>query len=320
MTSDGVKAYVWDAENRLVEVQQGGNTLATFGYDGVGRRAAKSAGGTTTSFVYDGVQFIEVRPAGGTMKRYFYGLGIDRPLAEATGAATNYFSADHLGSVTPVTDAAGAPTLNREYDAWGNLLQGGAASGYAITGREWDAETNLYCCRARYYDPKTGRFLSEDPIGFEGGDINFYAYVWNDPTDFSDPTGLGAWKPPDPSPTPSPIPTPSGPAFTIGPPPPPQSDCLWTQYFNCFFAYYGHVASETPICTLGLKRRWGIPALVGAGGCSLVGLYGLRELCIKKAFEQCGTCPPPKRQPPRRLPRPPLNWSPDGRPPVRNHR
>ncbi len=41
--------------------------------------------------------------------------------------------------------------------------------GFAFTGREWDPETNLYYYRARYYDPKIGRFLSEDPEGFIDG-------------------------------------------------------------------------------------------------------------------------------------------------------
>jgi RHS repeat-associated protein len=56
-------------------------------------------------------------------------------------------------------------------------------SGYgnkAFTGREYDPETGLYYYRARYYDPKIGRFVSQDPIGFLGGN-NFYAYVENNP-------------------------------------------------------------------------------------------------------------------------------------------
>jgi RHS repeat-associated protein len=56
------------------------------------------------------------------------------------------------------------------------------------------SETDTYYYRARYYDPVTGRFLSEDPIGFNGGN-NFYAYVENDPADQSDPFGLCAPSP-----------------------------------------------------------------------------------------------------------------------------
>ena len=65
-------------------------------------------------------------------------------------------------------------------------------SGYgnkAFTGREWDPGTGFYYYRARYYDPKLGRFISEDPIGFQGG-LNFYTYVLNNPTNFTDPSGL----------------------------------------------------------------------------------------------------------------------------------
>ena len=52
-----------------------------------------------------------------------------------------------------------------------------------------DAQTGLYYVRARWYDPFLGRFMSEDPIGLEGG-INQYAYALNDPVNLSDPTGL----------------------------------------------------------------------------------------------------------------------------------
>ena len=52
-----------------------------------------------------------------------------------------------------------------------------------------DSETGLYYYRARYYDPATSRFLSEDPIGFGRGQTNFYDYVANDPTNLIDPTG-----------------------------------------------------------------------------------------------------------------------------------
>lgn len=51
------------------------------------------------------------------------------------------------------------------------------------------ARDSLYYYRARYYDPSAGRFLSEDPVGFDGGG-NFYRYVYNDPIGLADPNGL----------------------------------------------------------------------------------------------------------------------------------
>ncbi|MCU0293268.1 MAG: hypothetical protein MUF10_14965, partial [Thermoanaerobaculaceae bacterium] len=87
--------------------------------------------------------------------------------------------ADGLGSVVKMTDAAGNVVHPYQYDAWGNIEPdtGAPVDGvkYAFTGREWDPETGLYYYRARYLDPKVGRFISEDPIGFAGG-VNFYAY------------------------------------------------------------------------------------------------------------------------------------------------
>ena len=63
---------------------------------------------------------------------------------------------------------------------------------YGFTGREWDKETGLYYYRARYYDPKGGRFIGKDPIGFNGGDVNLYRYVSNNPVNWRDPSGLDA--------------------------------------------------------------------------------------------------------------------------------
>jgi RHS repeat-associated protein len=57
---------------------------------------------------------------------------------------------------------------------------------------EHDASTGLYRTPARYYNPGLGRFLSEDPIGFAGGDTNLFAYAGNDPLNSTDPSGLQA--------------------------------------------------------------------------------------------------------------------------------
>ena len=92
-----------------------------------------------------------------------------------------------------VTDAAGAVANRYDYDAFGNLEATSyetVANPFGFTARERDAESGLMFYRARYYDPKIGRFISEDPIGFEAADGNFYRYVSNAPIFLRDPLGL----------------------------------------------------------------------------------------------------------------------------------
>ena len=95
---------------------------------------------------------------------------------------------DHLGSTEALTDANGAITSSTTYDSFGNAASSIPTS-YQYTGREYDADTGLYYYRNRWYDPEIGRFISEDPIGFAGGDVNLYRYVWNNPQNFIDPYG-----------------------------------------------------------------------------------------------------------------------------------
>ncbi len=114
---------------------------------------------------------------------------IDEPLAVDDGAAVSYLHADMLGSVVRISSTGGAVSLTRQYDAWGNLEEGAGEPGYAFTGREWDPESGLYYYRARYYDPRIGRFVSEDPVGFRAGP-NFYTYVSSNPVNLADPSGL----------------------------------------------------------------------------------------------------------------------------------
>ncbi len=77
------------------------------------------------------------------------------------------------------------------YDGYGNTVTS-LPTRYRYTGREYDSFTGLYYYRARWYDAQIGRFISEDPIGFAGGDVNLYCYVWNNPLTYKDPYGLWA--------------------------------------------------------------------------------------------------------------------------------
>ena len=187
--ANGTTIYEWDAENRLVDAKQGATTLASFVYDGTGRRVQKTSGGVTDSFIYDGQNVVQERLSSGQTVDYVQGTGIDRTLAQRDQAGVvTYYLADHLGSISQTTTSAGVVALTREYDPWGNLLQGATTGGYAFTGREWDPETGLYNYRARYYEPKMARFASEDPTGLSAGS-NLFAYVENNPTGWVDPLG-----------------------------------------------------------------------------------------------------------------------------------
>jgi RHS repeat-associated protein len=190
LTSDGSKTYTWDAGNRLAEVKQGGNTLASFTYNKDGIRTSKTAGGVTTSYVLCDDSIIEERLSTGGTVRHLHGPGIDNALAtiDAMGVAS-YYVRDHLGSIRQRTDVSGQSLLTRGYDAWGNLLAGASSGGWAFTGREWDSEIGLAYHRARYYQPSVARFITEDPIGFEGG-VGLYAYVGNRPITHRDAQGL----------------------------------------------------------------------------------------------------------------------------------
>ena len=95
-----------------------------------------------------------------------------------------------LVNILALTDASGQPLRQYHYQAFGFPEEYRAdRQPFRFTGREWDKELGLYYYRARYYDPRAGRFISEDPIGFVGG-LNLYRYADGNPVRFIDPLGL----------------------------------------------------------------------------------------------------------------------------------
>ena len=191
--STGPTTYAWDFENRLTSVTlPGSGGTVSFAYDPFGRRIKKVTSTTTSVFAYDGDNLIEeTNSSGAAVARYEPTQNIDEPLAMLRAGATSYFHADGLGSITSLSSAAGSIANTYTYDSFGKLTAstGSLVNPFQYTARESDTETGLYYYRARYYDAGTGRFLSEDPIHFFGGGIDFYSYVGNLPTGLVDPTG-----------------------------------------------------------------------------------------------------------------------------------
>lgn len=187
LTSDGINTYSWDARNQLVGIS--GAVNASFQYDSFGRRVRTTINGTTVDYLYDGENVVQEKVAGTPSANMLTG-DVDEIFSRTEGGSTQAVIADGLGSTLALLNSAGSTDIDYTYEPFGNTSSSGAASSSTsqYTGRENDG-TGLYYYRARYYHPTLQRFISEDPIDFDGGDTNLYAYVSNSPCNFTDPSG-----------------------------------------------------------------------------------------------------------------------------------
>ncbi len=184
--------YVHDFDNRLIEVDYAG-MVAQYKYDPFGRRIEKNVNGDITRYFYDGADIVTEFDGNWNVKsKYTQSLIIDDPLAVEQGTSTFYYYKDGLGSVVDLTDSGGSVVKSYTYKSFGEIYSetGSLVQPFTFTGREYDPESGLYYYRARYYDPRAGRFLTKDPIGFAGGDVNLYRAMGNNPINFIDPFGL----------------------------------------------------------------------------------------------------------------------------------
>ncbi|MFO0868567.1 MAG: RHS repeat-associated core domain-containing protein [Pirellulales bacterium] len=213
--ADGaIREFTWDQRNRLVQVTDRPQTgappsqIVRYTYDALDRRLAQMVDpqpadgqeGATTYYVYAGVEVLVdlVDPDGAgaapptESQRYLHGPAVDQVLAQEDASGNVLWHlADHQGTIHDLVNAQGTVVNHLKYDSYGRLIsqtQPSFDTRYRYTGREYDESTDLQYHRARYYDPSTGRFLSQDPTGFSGG-INLYAYANGSPVLFTDPLG-----------------------------------------------------------------------------------------------------------------------------------
>src|SRR6266851_4781401 len=194
LTGDGTNTYTWDARNHLTQITQRRTTVGSFVYDALGRRTNKTVNGTTTQFLYDGLNPVqELNGSNGVVANLLTGLRIDEYFTrtDISTGVTSTLLADALGSTIGLVGSGGTIATNYTYQPFGATTAGGAGNTntYQFTGRENDG-TSLYFYRGRYYQSGFQRFISQDPIGFGGGDTNLYSYVLNQPTGLVDPYGL----------------------------------------------------------------------------------------------------------------------------------
>jgi RHS repeat-associated protein len=217
--------YTYNARNQLVKVEckdyaHRTINVLSFTYDALNRRISKTINQTSYHYLYENANIVAILDDEKTMiASIIHSDEIDTPLSittyekstlwgdklsklteeeqqlhELSLQNTYYYHRDHQGSIIALTDKDANIVESFIYDeSYGKILEHNKEvqthNPYAYTGRELDQE-DLYYYRARYYDPQIGRFLSQDPIEYLSGDFNFYRYVENSPTNYTDPFGF----------------------------------------------------------------------------------------------------------------------------------
>jgi RHS repeat-associated protein len=205
--------YSYDEENRLYQAKSGGNAQGQYFYDAFGLRVSKIDNfGVQTFYYYDGWRTIEEQSSPGvTDATYVFGNYLDEALTMDRGGATYYYHQNALWSVFTLTDSNGNGVEGYQYDAYGYqtlVLPGpdgvldfdsddvylpGAKSSvgnpFLFTSQRYDPESGLLYYKNRYYSTFFGRFMSRDPVGYEGSKWNLYEYVESRVTKLTDPSG-----------------------------------------------------------------------------------------------------------------------------------
>lgn len=189
ITNDGSNTYSWDAENRLTRMSSGTGKVINFEFAGNGLnvKTQEEIGSVTTTkqFVWSGTIRCEERDGDGVLTKKLFEKG------QQVGNTNYTYLTDHLGSVREVCDINGGVVAQYSYDPAGmeTKLQEIEPSDVRFGGYYKNSTFDLLMPVHRVYSPTLGRFLNRDPKQ-EGGGINLFAYLDNNPVSGTDPLGL----------------------------------------------------------------------------------------------------------------------------------
>ncbi len=190
--------YAWDGAGRLASVSvqpvvagggaPGVTTIYSYGFDGL--RRSRTVNGATTGYLWAGEELLEERLPGNTL-HYENASGL------TVAAGGQRIAHDGLGSAV---GQVGPTDTHQRYDAFGGFrtgqphwtVPGSAQASIAFTGYGWDGDAGLLYAQQRWYDPRYGRFLSEDPVFGQlsnPSSLNSWLYANGNPTSYVDPNG-----------------------------------------------------------------------------------------------------------------------------------
>jgi RHS repeat-associated protein len=203
LTNDGSHTYIYDAENRLTQVDGTPGNCSTasacYMYDAEGHRARKIIGSAARDFFFDlsGNVVAEVTTPGWQVG-YAYLNG--QLIAQYKNSTTYFVHSDHLGSSRLLTGMNQAVVQNLDYLPFGEITSSDSGiSTHKFTGDEHDAETSFDHTQFRQYTSQLARWITPDPAGLAAVDPgnpqswNRYSYVLNSPVNLIDPSGLCSW-------------------------------------------------------------------------------------------------------------------------------
>jgi RHS repeat-associated protein len=198
----GNRFFQYNFRNQLtVAIDTVAATTNIYKYDLLHRRLEKSSNGSVTRYYYDGVQQIEEQNAVGTTLATYVWDG-EQVLQMTRGGQNWFYHEDADDSIGAMTDQSGNVVERYDYDDYGvpgvfdgagNPLAASAIGNpFLYIGQRFDAETGFYYCHSRFYEPRTGRFITPDTIGIWADEHNLgngYTYARNNPWSYSDRSG-----------------------------------------------------------------------------------------------------------------------------------
>ncbi len=199
---DGVNVIGYDMRGYIERISNSTSGTTTYTYNAEGQRASKSNNGYTIYYHYDANgTLIGERDASGVWLREYIWLGA-RPLMMiipakgATAEARYAIHVDHSGAPTAMTSEDGTVVWTWERGPYGEGAPVTTIPGLTLNvrmpGQYFDAESGYFYNNARYYDPRSGRFLQPDPAGEAGSGPSLYSYTRGDPVNYVDPSGQSA--------------------------------------------------------------------------------------------------------------------------------
>jgi RHS repeat-associated protein len=209
-TDEQGRTLVYDAWNRLVAVKSGGTTLASYKFDGTGRRIVEAAGANTRDLYFDGWNVLEERLNGAStadMQYVWNPLETNSLVLRDRSTAHNGTLDERLwvqqnanGDVTALVNGSGSVVERYVYDpygvvtyltsTWGTLSGSAYAANYLFQGERLDPMVNQYITWNRVYLPTLQRWANPDPSGYKAGDNNLYRAEGDGPISSRDPSGL----------------------------------------------------------------------------------------------------------------------------------